>query len=403
MVELSAIPNHPFNAEYFHAMMMRGSMPQRDGTFQYFFNGCAGYNDDKCANPLRRLIDWAWSEDISLKADSESARLAAITLCWLLSSTYIKHRDEATKALVNLLSEQVDVLIATMHLFENVDDMYIYERLYAVAYGVALRTSSRDGLAKLARYVYETIFKHNNPPKDVLLRDHARNIVEYAKYRVGLIGVDMKKVRPPYSSTLPVWPADEEVEHYHIDYDTPDFKERKGSEQNLIWESVKGGLADFWNKLAEPLIEHFYPISIAEEKEYEKALRLYKGDMKKLIKVFSETKAYRILHPRNTSVKKTLQDTIYETIDKSINQMMTEEQSKAMNEVILPFKVKELPLRNRHYSQFPTEGVRNWLVKRAYDLGFDVNMHGDYDRFAKDWTFRNSDNRIDRVGKKYLS
>ena len=29
----------------------------------------------------------------------------------------------------------------------------------------------------LARYVYETIFKHNNPPKDVLLRDHARNIV----------------------------------------------------------------------------------------------------------------------------------------------------------------------------------------------------------------------------------
>lgn len=401
LVELSAIPNHPFNAEYFHTMMMRGSMPQRDGTFQYFFNGCAGYNDDKCANPLRRLIDWAWSEDVSLKADSESVRLAAITLCWLLSSTYIKHRDEATKALVNLLSEQVDVLIATMHLFENVDDMYIYERLYAVAYGVALRTSSRDGLAKLARYVYETIFKHNNPPKDVLLRDHARNIVEYAKYKVSLTGVDMKKVRPPYSSTLPVWPADEEVEHYHINYNTPDFKERKGSEQNLIWESVKGGLADFWNKLAEPLIEHFYPISIAEEKEYEKALRLYKGDMKKLIKVFSETKAYRILHPRNTSVKKTLQDTIYETIDKSINQMMTEEQSKAMNEVIIPFKVKELPLRNRHYSQFPTEGVRNWLVKRAYDLGFDVNMHGDYDRFAKDWTFRYSDNRIDRVGKKY--
>ena len=401
LVELSVIPNHPFNADYFHAMMMRGTMPQRDGTFQYFFNGCAGYDDDRFANPLRRLIDWAWSEDVSVKADFESARLAAIMLCWLLSSTYIKHRDEATKALVNLLSEQVDVLIKILRSFENVDDMYVSERLYAVAYGVALRTSSSDGLAKLARYVYETIFKHNNPPKDVLLRDHARNIVEYAKYKVGLNAVDMKKVRPPYSSVLPIWPIDEEVEHYHVDYDAPDYGERKGSEQNQIWESVKGGLADFWNYLAEPLIERFYPIPISEEKEYEKALRLFKGDMKKLIDDYSDRKAFKILQPQKKSEKKTLLDTIYEKIDNVINQMMTEEQLKAMNEIIIPFKVKERPFRNHHYGQFPTEGVRNWLVKRSYDLGFNVNLHGDYDRFAKDWTFRNSDNRIDRVGKKY--
>lgn len=401
LVELSVIPNHPFNADYFHALMMRGTMPQRDGTFQYFFNGCAGYDDERCANPMRRLIDWAWSEDISVKADSESTRLAAITLCWLLSSTYIKHRDEATKALVNLLSEQVNVLIDTMRLFERVDDMYISERMYAVAYGVALRTSSRDGLTKLARYVYETIFKHNNPPKDVLLRDYARNIVEYAKYKVGLNAVDMKKVRPPYSSILPIWPTDEELEQYHIDYDAPDFKERKGWEQNQIWESVKGGLADFWNKLAEPHIERFSPISIAEEKEYDKAVRLFKGDMRKLINVFSDKKAYGIIHPQTISEKKTLQDTIYETIENGINQMMTGEQSKAMNQVIIPFKVKTLSLRNHHYGQFPTEGVRNWLVKRAYDLGFDVNLHGNYDRFAKDWTFRYPDKRIDRIGKKY--
>ena len=295
LVELSTIPNHPFNADYFHALMMGLTMPKRDVIFQSFFNGCAGYDDDKCANPLRRLIDWAWSDGVSEKADPESARLAAIMLCWLLSSTYIKHRDEATKALVNLLSEQVDVLIDTLRLFEDVDDMYVYERLYAVAYGVALRTSSRNGLTNLARYVYKTIFKHNNPPKDVLLRDHARNIVEYAKYKVELTAVDMKKVRPPYTSILPTWPTDDEVKYLHVDYNEPDFKERKGPEQNQIWESVKGGLADFWNKLAGPKIEDFYPISIAEEKEYEKALRLFKGDMRKLAKIMSEAKAIRNL------------------------------------------------------------------------------------------------------------
>lgn len=46
-------------------------------------------------------------------------------------------------------------------------------------------------------------------------------------------------MRPPYSSDIPVWPTDDEVKHFHIDYEVPDFKERKGFEQNLIWESVK--------------------------------------------------------------------------------------------------------------------------------------------------------------------
>ena len=400
LVELSAIPNHPFNADYFHALMMGHTMPERDGIFQFFFNGCAGYDENKCANPLRRLIDWAWTEDISVKADSESTRLAAIMLCWLLSSTYIKHRDEATKALVNLLTEQVDVLIEILCLFEDVDDMYIYERLYAVAYGVALRTSSCDGLTKLAEYVYKNIFKQNNPPKDVLLRDHARNIVEYAKYKVGMRTVDMKKVRPPYSSILPEWPKDEKIEHYHIDYNAPDFKERKGSEQNQIWESVKGLLADFWNKLVEPTIEDFYPISITEEKEYKNALRLFKGNMRKLAQIMSEARANMNLSGKTVSESKTIHKRLFETLENSFNQKMTIEQSKAMNEVLIPFKMRELPLQN-HYCRFPTSGVRNWLVKRAYDLGFDVNLHGNYDRFAKDWTFRHSDNRIDRIGKKY--
>ena len=401
LAELSAIPNHPFNADYFHALMMGLTMPKRDGIFQFFFNGCAGYDDDKCANPLRRLIDWAWSENVSANADPETTRLTAIMLCWLLSSTYIKHRDEATKALVNLLSEKVDVLIDTMRTFENVDDMYVYERLFAVAYGVALRTSSGDGLRKLARYVYDTIFKHNNPPKDILLRDHARNIIEYACYKEGMTSVNMRKVRPPYSSILPKWPTDEEVEDLHISYDAPDYKERQGSEQNLIWESVKGGLADFWNKSVSSDIEHFYPISIAEEKVFNKALRLFKGNMKVLAKCISEGKAVFILNGQKGSKDASTSDMLFELVCNETEKLMSEEQIKALYDVLIPFKVKELPLQKHYHCSFPSDGVRNWLVKRAYELGFDVELHGRYDSFAKRWTFRNSDDRIDRVGKKY--
>lgn len=401
LVELSTIPNHPFNADYFHALMMRLKMPERDGTFQFFFNGCAGYDDNKCANPLRRLIDWAWSEDVSQKSEPKSTKLAATMLCWLLSSTYIKHRDEATKALVNLLSEQVNVLIDVMRSFENVDDMYIYERLFAVAYGIALRTSSRQGLSNLAQYVYDTIFKYNSPPKDVLLRDSARNIIEYANYKLDAFSVDMTKVRPPYSSVLPQWPTDDEVSHFHINYDAPDFKDRKGYEQNLIWESVKGGLADFWNKLASPKIEHFYPISIAEEKDYQKSVRKFKGKMKKLAILYSQTKAQEILNDQSVSKKNTYRETLLKMLKECFEQMMSEEQQKALTEIMIPFKVKELPLQSHYTIMFPTEGVRNWLVKRAYELGFDVQSHGRYDQFAKDWTFNSTEDRIDRIGKKY--
>ena len=123
--------------------------------------------------------------------------------------------------------------------------------------------------------------------------------------------------------------------------------------------------------------------------------------MRMLAKMSSEAKASRNLSGRTASESKIFCDTLFEMLENSLNQMMTVEQTKAMNEVLIPFKMKELPLRKHHYGRFPTGGVRNWLVKRAYDLGFDVELHGQYDRFAKDWTFRNSDNRIDRIGKKY--
>ena len=41
------------------------------------------------------------------------------------------------------------------------------------------------------------------------------------------------------------------------------------------------------------------------------------------------------------------------------------------------------------------------MVKRAYELGFDAKLHGYYDIFAKKWTWNHTEDRIDRIGKKY--
>lgn len=397
LAELSVIPSHPYNADYFHAMMMRVTMKERDGEFQFFFNGCAGYDDNKCANPLRRLIDWAWFENISVYADDESARLAALMLCWMLSSTYIKYRDEATKALVNLLSEKIEVLLKTMRTFEGVDDMYISERIYAVAYGVALRTSSTEGLSKLALYIYDTIFKRGVPPNNILLRDYARNVIEYAAYKIDGFHVNMKKVRPPYNGILPHWPTDKEVDILYVKYDDPDYLQKSGPEQNLIWDSIKGGLADFWNKLALPVIEDFYPIPLADEKEYDRAERMFNGNMKKCARLYAEAKARDILNDESPTKRNLYKDKFLESTEK----LMTKDQLLAVNQIMIPFKVRELKLRKNLFIKFPAEGIRNWLVKRAYELGFDAKLHGYYDIFAKKWTWNHTEDRIDRIGKKY--
>lgn len=395
IIELSIVHDHPFNADYFHNILIKKTMRERDAHLQYFFNGSAGYDNDNCANPIRRLIDWAWMENISEKTDYTSARLAAKILCWLLSSTYIKHRDEATKALVNLLTCQVDALIDTIQSFNNVDDMYIKERIYAVAYGVALRTPVKEELIKLASYVYETIFKDGLPPKNVLLRDYARNIIEYAYYKENSLSFNMEMVRPPYKSVLPEWPTDDDVDKLHIDYNSPDWEHKEAIAQNYIWESIKGGLADFWNKIALSVLEDFFPISIEEERKYIIAEKSFKGYLRKTVNYYTEIKARERLGDK---MKPEIGLSAFYT---ALEFILSPEQLNTVNQTMIPYKVKELNSKRNYYNRFPTEGIRNWLIKRSYDLGFDIKLHGRYDEFARGWTFRHSDDRIDRIGKKY--
>ena len=113
-----------------------------------------------------------------------------------------------------------------------------------------------------------------------------------------------------------------------------------------------------------PTIEHFYPILISDEKEFDKALRLFKGTMKKLAKYICEGKAVLILNRQKEPKDASINDTIFEFVCNETEKLMSEEQKKALYDVMIPFKVRELPLKQHHYGRFPTEGVRTWVVKR---------------------------------------
>lgn len=65
------------------------------------------------------------------------AHLSAIILGWMLTASNRFVRDRATNGLISLLSHRLDAVRTLVERFRDVDDPYVCERIYAVAYGVA--------------------------------------------------------------------------------------------------------------------------------------------------------------------------------------------------------------------------------------------------------------------------
>lgn len=411
IVGLTTINNHPFNGDRFHRILMRDTMSERDGYLQNYLRYYAGYADDGSAFPVKRLLDWAWMPGISQKVSSETARLTGQTLTWVLSSTNRKLRDQTTKAMVNLLEDQPSALVDILKVFKDIDDLYILERLYAIAYGCALRTSQTGSLLMIAQFTYDTIFKDGEPPVHILLRDYARNVVEYAIYtKLPIIG-DIELIRPPYNTPMPEnIPTLEELEEYDMDREAPDFNQRNGRLHNFVKFSIMDW--DFGNKTVNSGLREFCSVSFRTEADYKLFLRQLKKKQKDVLKIYEkfiglelemdrrerrysasyETESYKSIR---TDIRKYLQDLI-----EDLRESFSPEQYSYFSRIIVPYlknKQKEVDYPRDSFDKDP---IKRWMVKRAYGLGYDVDLHGFYDYSVDSYNNR-SGSKIERIGKKY--
>lgn len=142
-----------------------------------------------------------------------------------------------------------------MHQFKSIDDPYISERIYAVAFGCAVNCANKDKLKELALYVYKAIFDKDEVYPNILLRTYAKNIIDYAVYIGCLSNEDcsIAKTQPPYKSIFPEIPSDEEIKKYSLDTNSPDFKNYHYAQLRIL-SSMKveysrdgkpGGYGDF--------------------------------------------------------------------------------------------------------------------------------------------------------------
>jgi hypothetical protein len=260
-------PDHHFNSDFLHSHLSKFSMAERDAWWVPFLH-YRYPGDDNDMSAVARLIDWAWDSSDNNNISSESIRLTAQTLCWFLVSTNRTLRDSATKALITLLQDRISILIKIIDTFKDVNDPYILQRIYCVAYGCALRTGDKEKLNELAESVYETVFKTEAVYPDILLRDYARGIIEFASHEGHSFNFEIEKIRPPYKSHIPgSFPTQKEIEGaYKLDYNSEEFKDYQWS-QNSILSSMKTNRSgqmygDFGRYVFESAFDHWKDVDV---------------------------------------------------------------------------------------------------------------------------------------------
>lgn len=233
LLTVASLPQHALNAEYLDQLLRKWPMAERDARWGISLHSLWGNN-----GALERLLDWAMKITPATTMDPDIVDLCAITIAWTLVTSNRFLRDRATKALVALLTGRLAATERLVARFSEVNDMYVLERVYAVAYGVAMRSHDSIGVQQLGIFVYQLVFADRAPPCHLLLRDYARGVVERALIVNPSLEVKHEWIRPPYKSTWPNIPTAQEISHLKPKFEGGKFADDHSWAHHRIWSSV---------------------------------------------------------------------------------------------------------------------------------------------------------------------
>lgn len=399
LISISGLEEHPFNANYLHGWLLKDPLPIRDASWT--INLKYKYNEN---STFRQLIDWAWSETDKSYISDDSIELVATTLCWFLTSSNRKLRDCSTKALVNLLEERIPILIRIINKFEEVNDPYVWERVFAVALGCTLRTKNHDQLSQLAETVYAKVFQNEEVYPNILLRDYAREIIEYISFlELMPESIELSKTKPPYKSK---WPENIPTkEDLRLLYD----KENYWS----LWRSIMGG-GDFSRYIIGTNFNHsdwsgckFGETPINRQQVFEEFLSKLTDEQKEL---YASTDP--IIYNDNAEEMSFGETTI--KFNNAINPETGKEIlankilfKKSLSAGLLAtFESDIEPYLDHNNNLLETDQhfdlriAERLIFKRVIELGWDPKLHGDFDKQIGTGRGRRESYQ-ERIGKKY--
>ena len=225
---IAPLIEHPFNALTLHGYLSKFSMADRDSFWIKIITDELRYG-----GVLTNLVKLGRSQkEIYSK---ETKNLILVLLGWTLACTTNNYREEAIRTMVSLLENELSVAVSLIEQFSKVNDGYIKEGIYSAVYGAVLRSYNMAYSKELGNAVYEDIFEKEEVYPHIIVRSHAKGIIDYLSYRRVKIEKDLAGIVPPYNSK---WykeiPTDEEIEAYKFDYRRDDITKEMYCVNNII-------------------------------------------------------------------------------------------------------------------------------------------------------------------------
>ena len=396
LLAVATEPTNKFNAFYLDKLLREYTMPERDQKWSLYIADRGDIEDE----PIETLITWAMENGFEA-IEADRAELAAITLGWLLTTSNRWVRDRATKSLATIFASRLEIAASVLRHFEDVDDLYVLERLYAAAYGAALQGVASSGLGQLAATVFDLVFVDGKPPVNILLRDNAYGILKYVEMRGEMPPeVDRTLFEPPYASP---WPPE------HVpDLVIESFKMEYGKGQiftdAIVSSTVNDG--DFARYVIDYRLNGWSPAPIGSD-----TYPTYRDVCVAWMREFDATassKQKAALHAVMEAAAKTEEirqpyrdknDPI-ERANDQFKTLLTEEQWEDYRVRAKNFIAHSFNATNRveQKARFDSRWARRWICKRAHDLGWTAERFGQHDRRRGG---DRHDHRVERIGKKY--
>lgn len=241
--------NHLLNADNLYKVLKQYSVSKRDYLWTIFINGKTT-DDDRIA----QLIEIYNKGEVLEVSDKEQIRLLLILFSWVLTSSNRWLRDTTSKAMIEILKNHFEYTEYLLNLFSDVNDPYIIQRLYGIAFGACVKRNSEDKeiFKSLVEFVFKDIFDKDMVYPDILLRDYARLIIEryLVEYPDEEKDYEIEKIKPSYKS-MPIPDIEDQK------YQDKDFK--KGFffiQHSMQFEGI-GMYGDFGRYVFQSALRNF--------------------------------------------------------------------------------------------------------------------------------------------------
>lgn len=406
MLAVSPVPGHPLNADKLHQVLSRPTLAERDAWWSVFL-----HREWADTRSVRRLVEWTrGGSDLTALPDGV-VLMTGTALAWLLTTSNRPLRDAATKSLVRLYENRLDSLPRLLDRFWTANDPYVIERLVAAAYGAAMRSQDVGGLGELASCVNDHVFRGGKLLPQLLTRDYARGLVEFARHKGAVPDGGLPESDPPHTSewpgiTIPSAQALERVGKWR-----DDSPREQWALQNLYSSIIGDGLSDFSQYVIGDMDE-WTAVRLGEQPSKSVAVRVGEFLARLTPSRRRAVNTYKAAFEsvRQAGLIELLDDTEASAVDpgapaevaraeEAALRLLTKGDAEFFRTVFKPFT--DNPYRFSRTDPFDAALARRWMFQRVLDYGWTTERFGSFDESVNRSRHDRTAHKPERIGKKY--